>query len=144
MKKENTTNITKKEIDELHKKIDALDKKIDTIENFRYLLSYGIDGYKKKVLNRIKRESRDTKIKFIESMFADDPGLNQEHKTILSFLVKQYDLEKGSFMRIPLSSIARTCKLNREKVRKHLNSDAVEWYVKKQTIDGKVTYCIKR
>ena len=154
---DNDTCLTRKERDELLEKIytmlslvsqnvyntlDLLDKIVKSNLEHQYLMNHGIEGFREMVLESFRKQSKEGKINRLHGLFMHDRELSHPHQKILSFLLEQYDFEKGCFGRVFFSRIVKECRFGKNKAREYLDFVGKKGYIKKQNDGYRVWYYI--
>ena len=123
-------------MDQLEKTIEERTKKLkenDDKENeINQLLKYGIEGYKKKILENYKTENSQNPENQTTIKIRNDPSIRFPHRKIIEYLQQQYDHDKQEFKESNFSTIVKKCRIGKNKAGEYLKLLQEKGYITKR------------
>lgn len=122
--------------------INLLKKLAKKNEHKEYLISHGIEGFEKFIIENLEKTIKDDTTNRLYAVFMKDKDLSHPHKKVLLFLLDQYDYENNSFGSIHFSELVKKCKIGKNKAKEYLDFLTGKGFVDRVDDGYRVWYCI--
>jgi len=122
----------------MHENTKKLTESLDISREHQFLITNGINGYKKRIIGDFKSSPQER----LYSKIRTDRTLRHPHRKILDFLIDRYDPVQGVFQEVHFSRIVRECRLGKNKAREYLDYLIARDFLQKRSDGYRVWYVI--
>ena len=124
-------------------RIEPIKKQLDKNSEYEYVIKYGLEGFRNKILNSQKEKQAFNPQTWEAQLVQKEPSLKFPHRKILEYLSRQYDYENNKFKEVNFSSIVRECKVGKNRALQYLRFLERKGMIKQRNDGYRVWYKIK-